>query len=98
MSHNVQLCNPGGRGAIVTIINYTQGGEPVTAQDVAQATIQGVVMGLVPPNANSLGVPLLPILVGSSIKLFQFSGGNFVEIPTTSALNAAIPVMVLITA
>lgn len=81
---------------LLTIQNYATGGEPVSASEVSAQSVRGVVMGTVPPTANSLAVPLLPILDGGKIKLFQFSGGSFVEIPPTTALNAQVSAVILV--
>jgi hypothetical protein len=77
-----------------TIVNYTQGGEAYTAAEFAVNGVVGVLLGQVPASANSLGVPLFPILDGGKVKLFQFSGGSPAEIPTTNTLNAVITALI----
>lgn len=95
MSHTIAPYNGDTlRFVIVTIVNYVVGGEPVSASDAGVNGVDAVIFGTIPPSANSLGVPLFPILYGSNIKLFKFVSGAPVEIATTSNLNAIIPCLV----
>ena len=95
MSHSVQ--NAGSTNmkyALVTIINYTQGGEQFTVADFPSVlVIVSALPGQVAASANSLGVPLFPVLDGGKVKLYEFVSGSPTEIPTTTALNAVIPVV-----
>jgi hypothetical protein len=72
----------------MTIQNYTLGGEPVTAAEFLADNVKAVFF--TPCTSNSLGSILIPVLVGSNIRLFQSSGGSISEIPTTAALNAIL--------
>jgi len=97
MSHTVSLDPQSGtRFFTITVVNYTQGGEAMSLADVFATALDGAVLGIVAADKNSLGVPLLPLLDGASIKLYQFSAGSFAEIPTTTALNAIISAIVSI--
>lgn len=80
--------------AMLTIVNYTAGGEPVSASDVGVNGVDGVFMSPVGTTNNSLGSILFPLLSAGKILLFRFVAGAPVEIPTTVALNALIPVIV----
>lgn len=82
------------RFVTLTIVNYTAGGEAVSAADANAQAVDGVLFGTVPAGKNSLGVALFPLLNGGKIQLFQFVGGSPVEIPTTAALNAVVPALV----
>lgn len=100
MSHTTTFSTNNNAGALIpvqlVIQNYTLGGEPVSLADVPGASsVAGVILGSVPPGQNSLGVPLFPILDAGKIRLFQFTGGSPVEIPTTAALNATVTAIVL---
>jgi|ERR1700675_1104100 len=96
MSHSVQQSWTNGIGVVLTILNYTLGGEAVSAVEVGTSTISGVIMGIVSPNDNSLGVPLLPVLVSGKILLYRFVTNAFAEVPTTTALNAKISAVILV--
>lgn len=79
----------------VTIVNYVVGGETVTPSEIDNAsTIDGVILGNVPPGQNSLGVPLFPILNAGKIMLFRFVSGVPTEIAATTALNAVVTALV----
>ena len=78
---------------ILTIVDYTNGGETVSVANLNYPpNFLGADLGTVPPTKNSLGVPLFPVLDGAKVKLFRFVSGSPVEIPTTAGLNAQIPV------
>lgn len=96
MSHTVQQSSGGTLYfVLITIVNYTNGGEPVAASDITGVfAVDGIIMGNVPASANTLGVPLFPILSGGKIVLFQFVSGAPVEIATKTGLNAVIPCLV----
>lgn len=107
MSHTLSVS----KGTVETVVtltiqNYTAGGEAVTlaellalaiTTDPAQTAygLQAVFFATVPAGQNSLGVPLFPMLSGGNVLLFQFSAGTFVQIPTTSALNAVVNAIVV---
>lgn len=100
MSHITNYSTNNNTGALIpvqmVIQNYTLGGESVSLNDVPGVTaVAGVIMGSIPSTQNSLGVPLFPILDAGKIRLFQFTAGSPVEIPTTTALNATITAIVL---
>jgi hypothetical protein len=79
--------------AILTIGDYTNGGEQVSVASLNfPPNFLGADLGTVPSTKNSLGVPLFPVLEGAKVKLFRFVSGSPVEIPTTAGLNAQIPV------
>lgn len=81
----------------LTIQNYTAGGETVLSTEIASiAGITAVFFAQVSAGNNSLASVLFPILSGGKIMLFRFSAGTFVEIPTTSALNAVVNAMVFV--
>jgi len=81
----------------LTIQNYTAGGETVLASEITSiAGITAVFFAQVPSGSNSLASVLFPVLSGGKIMLFRFSAGAFVEIPTTSALNAVVNAMVFV--
>jgi len=88
MSHSIAHTATGSAPYQITIPNYTSGGETFAAADFQVGAIVGALLGNVPSNQNSLGVPLFPILFGATVKLFQFVSGAPVEIPTTPNLNA----------
>jgi hypothetical protein len=57
--------------------------------------------GLIAPSMNSLGVILFALftpgsnaLSAGSVKLYQLTGGALAEIPTTTALNAKLPLII----
>lgn len=79
---------------LLTVVNYTAGGEPVTANDAGVKAVDAVFFGTVPASQNTLAVPLFPLLDGGNIKLFQFVSGSPVEIATKVGLNAVIPCIV----
>jgi hypothetical protein len=56
--------------------------------------LDGLIFGTVPPNQNSLAVPLVPILSSGKIMLYRFVSGVPTEIPTTNALNAVISALI----
>lgn len=94
MSHSVQSTSPNVQYAVVTIINYAVGGEQFSIADFPSIlSIVSALPGQVAASANSLGVPLFPVLNAGKVKLYQFTAGAPVEIPATSALNAVIPVV-----
>ncbi len=79
----------------VTIVDYAVGGETITPSEIDNsATIDGVILGSVPPTQNSLGVPLFPILSGGKVMLFRFVSGVPTEITATTALNAVVTALV----
>lgn len=96
MSHTLNYVQPNALLiASLVITNYTQGGETVLPTELPNvAAIDAVFFATVAPGQNSLGVPLFPILSGGAIKLYEFSGGVPVEIPTTTSLNATINAIV----
>jgi len=98
MSHTVTTSvSPNQSGIAIftaTIVNYVSGGEQFAASDFRVTSILNVIMGNVPASANSLGVPLFPILDAGKVRLFQFTAGAPVEIATTTGLNAAISVLI----
>ena len=98
MSHTPPVAlPPTGQVYQFTIQNYTTGGELVQSSEIATiASIQAVIFGQVPPGQNSLGVTLWPLLSGGKVQLFQFSGGTFVQVPTTTALNAVINAYIVV--
>ena len=72
-----------------TIINYVNGtGETFTLAENGIASATQVIPVFNPTQNNSLAVLIWPVLVGSAVRLYQFSGGAFVEVPTTNNLNA----------
>jgi hypothetical protein len=86
------------RFVLLTIVNYATGGEAVAATEIPGVTgVDALVMGDVPANQNSLGVPLFPILVSGKIQLFRFTAGAPVEIAPTTGLNAVLPAIVHVT-
>lgn len=95
MSHSVAPLNGDTlKFASLTIMDYTAGGEPVSASDVGVTSVDGVFMASVSASQNSLGTVLFPVLTSGKIMLFRFISGAPVEIPTTAALNAVIPCLV----
>ena len=77
-----------------TVNNYVSGGETYTAAEFNVDAVLGLLFGTVPASANSLSVPLFPVLDGGKIKLFQFVSGTPTEIATTSGLNAVITALI----
>lgn len=94
MSHTLTQPGDSLRFALLNIINYAVGGEQVLPSEVGAVTVDAVILGTVPPGSNSLNVPLFPILSGGKIMLFRFVAGAPVEIPATTALNAAVPCLI----
>ena len=94
MSHTLSLSRSGTVCGTLTVTSYTVGGEPVSLSEFTTAgsiaALQGLIMGTVPPGQNSLALPLMPVLSGSNILLFKATSSGFVEIPTTSGLNAVV--------
>jgi hypothetical protein len=92
MSHSVG--NPSGALQMlpVTIIDYRAGGELITdggnAFGANTAVGSYMVQGTIAPQQNSLGVLLFVTYTNTVVRLYQMSGGNLVEIPTTTGLNA----------
>ena len=90
MSHTFQTDFLAYAPVILTIHNYVNGGESVPIPALNGMTVN-VLMGIVPPWKNSLGVTLYPLQFPNAIiRLFQFQAGTFSEIPTTNNLNAEI--------
>lgn len=79
-----------------TIVDYVTGGESFTAAEFQVEQILGVLLGEVPANQNSLGVPLFPLLNAGKVQLFRFVGGAPVQIPSTVGLNAVVPAILCI--
>lgn len=99
MSHSIVYPNLA-RGlvqATVTIINYTAGGEVFNSSDFTSGNSSLVTAYLFSSNNNSLGVLLIPIRSGSTVKLFQWTASGFAELPTTVGLNAVFDVLVSLT-
>jgi hypothetical protein len=96
MSHTLQeLSAPDTTWVVLTIVNYTVGGESVALSELNNAyAVNGMIVGTVPTSQNSLGVPLFPLFDGGKVKLFRFVSGAPAEIPTTSALNAVVHALV----
>jgi len=82
--------------ASMTIVNYTSGGETINASEFEFAGINGFLLGMVPAASNSLGVPLFAegkiSAISTKVKLYHFVSGVPTEIPTTTALNALVPI------
>lgn len=79
----------------ILIVNYVAGGEAITAAEVNAPSVDAVFFAIVAAGSNSLGVPLIPAIVGNKIMLFRVTGGVLSEIPTTTALNASVRAIVL---
>jgi hypothetical protein len=80
-----------------TIINYVNGtGETFTLAENGLANGSVPVPVFQPSLNNSLGVLIWPVVIGSALRLYQFSGGAFVEIPTTNNLNAVFQSALLV--
>lgn len=95
MSHTLNIEN-GCQIVSMTIQNYTSGGEQVTLAELGnRLAIDGVILSNIPASANSLGVPLFPILDGGKVKLFRFVSGSPAEIPTTANLNASLVAIIV---
>src|SRR5579859_2379660 len=94
MSHSLTAFSGNVYMVKLTIVNYSTGGEAVTPAELGATTTDGVVLGQVPANQNSLAVPLFPVLSSGKIVLFQFVSGSPVEIPPTTNLNAVLSAMV----
>ena len=92
MSHTLNFGGPGSgqRTVLITIIDYTNGGEAFTLSEFSINTLQGVILGNIPPSGSSLAVPLFPVLDGAKVRLFQFVSGSPVEIASKVALNASM--------
>lgn len=91
MSHTIQQTTVQVTPCTLTIVNYATGGETVSPSEFGgAASVNGVVLGTIPPGNNSLGVSLFPLLVAGKIKLLQFTAGAFSEIATINALNAVV--------
>jgi hypothetical protein len=83
------------RWVILTIVNYATGGEPVAPTEIDGVTaVDAILIGTVPANQNSLGVPLFPVLNSGKIQLFRFVSGSPAEVPPTTGLNAVMPILV----
>lgn len=98
MSHTINLEStiPSIVLVSLTIVNYTAGGESITASELGFGRIAGIIFQNVPASGNSLGKILMPVLNGGKIMLFQGTSSGLVEIGTTTALNAAITALVVL--
>ena len=100
MSHTVSTSYQSGEVLIamrfvsLTIIDYSIGGEAVTAAEINALVVRGVFPATC--TQNSLGKILLPILVGNKIILAEDLAGSIVEIPSTVGLNANIVALVVV--
>src|SRR5579872_4526339 len=74
----------------LTIVDYVTGGEAVNAEDFGIPSFTNGCFGIIPPSQNSLGVHLFPMVIGTTIKLFQLVSGVLTQIPTTPGLNAVL--------
>jgi len=95
MSHTLRQLYGAITPVELVIIDYTNGGEVIPSDETIGIFIEGVIFATVPPNKNSLGVALFPVLINGSVRLFRFVSGSPVEIPTTPGLNATISALLV---
>lgn len=96
MSHTINSGGSNVQAITATIVNYVVGGEQFTIAEFGIRNILGVILGTVPASANSLAVPLFPVLDAGKVKLFRFVAGVPTEIPATNNLNAILTAIILI--
>jgi hypothetical protein len=80
----------------LTVTSYTNGtGETFTLSSLGlDPFVTNVVPLLNPSNRNSLNAMIFPVWASGTLKLYEFSSGSPVEIPTTTALNAIFDVVI----
>jgi hypothetical protein len=79
-----------------TINDYVVGGEFLNVEEVlpGMGTINGMVIGVVPPTQNSMAIPLLPTMEANGKIVLRRVNASGAEIPSTVGLNAKITLVV----
>lgn len=76
-----------------TIVNYASGGEAITPVELGLPSVDAAFFA--PTNNNSLGVVIIPALIGGKVFLAQVAGGVLSQLPATAGLNCVIRALVV---